>query len=78
MLIEPKNIKVKYLVMRSLHNKIIVMKNNLQIKISFITHVLATTIYLLSNDRNVSKLVTVSAKNSCFVFKDFIPYFTAR
>ena len=52
--------------MRSLHNTVIFMKNNLNSKIKFIVQVLVTTIYLISNYRNVSKLLTALAKNLYF------------
>ena len=48
---------------RSLHNTVIFMKNNLNSKINFVVHVLVTTFYLTSNYQNVPKLLTALAKN---------------
>lgn len=56
----------KYLMIRSLHNTVIFMKNNLNSKINFIVHVLVTTFYLTSNYPNVPKLLTALAKNLRF------------
>ena len=54
------------------------MKNSVHSTMSFITHVLAKKMNLVSNDRNVLKLLKDKAKNLYFVFEDFITYLTAR
>lgn len=45
---------------------------------SFITHVIAKKMNLISNDRNALILLKDKAKNLYFVFEDFITYLTAR
>ena len=64
--------------MQSLDNTVIFMKNILNDKMNFIAYVLVTTICLISNYQNDSKLLITLARNLYFVSKDFTPHRMVR
>ena len=55
-----------------LHDTMKFMKNNLHSKMSFISHVAQIILYLISNDPNISNLLTDTTKNMCSIFNGFM------